>query len=167
MHLRLPRAALMSGLTALCLAAGVTGPVAANTRDTFTIADVAQRVYSCGVVETTTITGRGIASFDTDGTWISTLIQFTFDGTFTDPSTGRTIHQTSRQVLSEKGGIVALRGQGLFLRLPGEGVVLLDVGRLVVDVNDGSTQFATPKALRIDDPDAGATADAAVCGMFS
>ena len=90
----------------------------------------------------------------------------TYDGTFTDPATGRVILQKGHQTVTEADGLVTMRGQGFFLRLAGQGVVQHDDGRLVFDPSDGSTQFATPKVLRIDDPEIDAKSDAAVCGMF-
>ena len=163
---RLTRTAPMSCLAALGLAAALAGPIAASTHDYFDVNDVAEHEYSCGVLERTAITGRGTSSFAGDGTWIGTSIHLEYAGTLTDPASGRVIHQSARQNLKEAPGQLTTSGQGIFLRLAGEGVVLHDVGRLVFDLGDGSTQFATPKVLRFDDPDIDAKTDAAVCGMF-
>jgi len=156
----------LSGAMALSLALGLAGAAAANTSDTFVINDLIERTYGCGVVETTQIVGRGTARFDGDGNWLSTSIHLTYDGTFTDPATGRTIPERSSQNITEKDGLIATRGQGTFLRVAGEGIVLHDVGRLVFDPIDGSTVSATPKVIPFDEVDIGAKIDAAVCGMF-
>ena len=166
MHARISRTGAMSCLAALSLVGALAGPVAANTQERFQFNDVVEREYSCGVLETTQIAGRGTASFAGDGSWIGTSIHLTYDGTFTDPVTGRVVRQKGHQNVTEADGLVTMSGQGFFLRLAGEGVVLHDVGRLVFDPSDGSTQFATPTVLRIDDPGIDAKSDAAVCGMF-
>lgn len=163
---RVMRVVELSGAAALALAVSIAGPASANTRDRFTIDDVIENTYSCGVVETTHVLGRGTASFDADGNWLGTTIHFTYDGTFTDPATGRSIPERSSQTVTENDGLIATRGQGIFLRVAGEGVVLHDVGRLVFDPSDGSTVSATPKVIPFDDPDIGAKIDAAVCSMF-
>ena len=105
-------------------------------------------------------------SFDVDGTWVGTAIHLTYTGIFTDPATGRTITQVDHQNVTEADGVITMRGQGAFIRLGGEGVLLHDVGRLVFDPSDGSTVSATPKVLTFDDPDAAAKVEAAVCSMF-
>jgi hypothetical protein len=167
MEFRLARAARLAAIAAFCLATVVAGPAAANTQARFTFEDVTDHVYSCGVVGTTQVFGRGMATFTGDGTWIATAIHFTYYGTFVDPASGRTIEGQSHQNLTEADGLVATTGQGFFLRGDGEGLVLYDVGRLVFAPGDGTTQFATPKVIVFDSPDADARIDAAVCGMFA
>ncbi|TMF37892.1 MAG: hypothetical protein E6I26_06950 [Chloroflexi bacterium] len=166
MRPRFARAVGLSGVAGLCLAAALAAPVAANSQLRFTIDDTSVLTHSCGVVETTRIYGRGTASFDVDGTWVGTAIHLTYTGIFTDPATGRTITQVDHQNVTEADGVITMRGQGAFIRLGGEGVLLHDVGRLVFDPSDGSTVSATPKVLTFDDPDAAAKVEAAVCSMF-
>ncbi|HEX5014137.1 MAG TPA: hypothetical protein VFV72_08245 [Candidatus Limnocylindrales bacterium] len=156
----------LAGLAGIALALGAALPAAANTQDRFVIDDVVERDYSCAVHETTLIHGVGTAQLDGDGNFLFVSIQFTYRGTFTDPATGRTITQTGRQHFSDDGSTMNLVGQGTFLRMKGEGVVLHDVGRLVANLADGTTISATPKVLRIDDADVPARIDAAICGMF-
>ena len=166
MRPRIARIAGLSGVAAMCLAAALAAPVAANSQVRFTIDDTVQVTHSCGIVESTHIYGRGTASFAGDGTWIGDSIHFTYTGTFTDPATGQTITQVDHQNVSVAAGLVTLRGQGTFLRLGGEGVLLHDVGRLVLDPSDGSTVSATPKVITFDDPDGAAKVEAAICSMF-
>ena len=166
MEFRLARAARLAAVAAFCLATVVAGPASANTQLRFTIDEVAEHEFSCGVMGTTRILGRGTVSFTGDGTWVATSIHFTYYGTFVDPGSGKTIEGQSHQNLTEADGVVSTRGQGFFLRGDGEGLVLHDVGRLVFDPGDGSTQFATPKVLPFNDTDLESRIDAAVCGMF-
>jgi hypothetical protein len=166
MNQRSLKAAARSGFVAVAFVAALAGPVAANTQDRFTIDDVLHNEYSCGVIETVHIVGRGWASFAGDGSWQGTTIHFTYDGLLEDPESGRTIRQVSHQNLTNVAGTIATRGQGTFLRVAGEGVVLHDVGRLVFDGFTGATQSATPKVLPFDDPDVGAAIDAAICSLF-
>jgi hypothetical protein len=156
----------IAGLAGLTLALGLAAPVAASTQQQFSFDNVISNVYSCGVIETTLVHADGVDTFGSAGEWLSTSIHFRYDGTLTDPATGRTIAQKGRQNLTIRDGIVASRGQGVFLRLAGEGVVLHDVGRLVFDPGDGSTISASAKVLPFDDPELLERTDAAVCGMF-
>src|SRR5262245_41971275 len=158
--------ALAAGSTAFVLALAIALPAAAATLDRFTIDEVIQNEYSCGVVEVTKIHGEGTRLWDGESL-VSISIHFVYEGTFTEPSTGRQITQRSHQNVTNRGGLfIATRGQGIFLRVGGEGVVFHDVGRLVFDPGNGSTLSATPKVLPFDDPTSGDRIDAAVCSMF-
>ena len=155
-----------AGIAGLVLALATTIPVAANSTDRFSFDDVIHRGYSCGVTETTHVHGVGTAYFGVDGAWLSTTIRFRFNGVFVDPATGATVAAAGRQILTEKAGTIALRGQGVFIRVPGQGVVNHDVGRLVVTLPEGTTTFASAKAMPFDDPDTIDRIDAAVCSLF-
>jgi hypothetical protein len=154
-----------AALGGLVLALSLAVPAAARTTERFTIDDVLEKEYSCGVVETTQIHGEGTASFAADGSWLGDSIRFWYSGEFVDPATGRVIEQHARQNVTVTPSEVTTRGQGIFLRLAGEGVVMHDVGRLVFDPADQSTLFATPKVLAFGG-DFDAKIDAAVCSMF-
>ena len=156
----------LAGFAGLILAVAVAVPVAANSTDRFSFDDVIHREYSCGVLETTQVYGDGTAYFGADGTWLSTSIRFRYDGLFADPATGTTINAKGRQILTEQAGTIVLRGQGMFIRVPGQGVVSHDVGRLVFELPDGTTTFASAKVIPFDDADAPARVDAAVCSLF-
>ena len=156
----------LAGLAGLVLAFGIAIPAQANTRDQFEINEVLENTYSCGVHETTVVHGVGTAFFDGEGNYRFSNVMFTYDGTFTETATGRSIAQKARQHVLDDGATLAFTGQGTFLRMQGEGVVLHDVGRFVIDLSDGSVVSATPKVIRFDDPDAAARIDAAVCSMF-
>lgn len=156
----------LAGFAGLILTLAVAVPVAANSTDRFSFDDVIHNEYSCGVLETTQVYGDGTAYFGADGTWLSTTIRFRYDGLFADPATGVTIAAKGRQILTEQAGTVVLRGQGTFIRVPREGVVNHDVGRLVLDLPDGTTTFASAKVVPFDDPEASARVDAAVCSLF-
>ena len=155
----------IAGSTGLVLAMAIALPAAAATQNRFTVDDVIENVYSCGVVEVTQIHGDGLARWSGD-TLESVSIHFVYDGLFTDPATGRQIGELSHQNVTERDGTIATRGQGIFLRAAGAGVVLHDVGRLVFDPSDGSTRSATPKVITFDDAAVAARVDAAVCSMF-
>jgi hypothetical protein len=155
-----------ASLAALVLAGAVTATAFAGTTDRFEDAFVITKTYSCGVVETTNVSLVGTAYFAEDGTWIRSLVRFEFDGMLLDPTTGEQIDLKGRQLLAEAPGQFALAGQGTFIRVPGSGVVAHDVGRLIVNLPDGSTIFSSAKVIEFDDPDAGAMVDAAVCALF-
>jgi len=153
-------------IAGLFLALLLAAPAAANTTDRFTFDDTLVEAYSCGVVITTAVHGVGTAHLTADGTWLWTTIQLQYAGEAMDPASGETIALTGRQVITEAPGAATLRGQGIFIRVAGRGVVLLDVGRLVFDPSTGSTLSASAQVIAFDDPDAAARIDAAVCSLF-
>jgi hypothetical protein len=144
----------------------MAAPVAASDTVRWTDTHNISGTFSCGVVESTMAAIDGTAFFASDGSWLKDVIRFSYDASYTDPASGRTISFKTRQTIMASPETIALRGQGLFVRVPVEGAVLLDVGRLVFDPSDGSTMFVSAKALRFDDPSVPARLDAAICGMF-
>lgn len=157
---------LGAGLVGVLLAFAIAVPAAANTTDRFSFSDTLVDSYSCGVVVTTEVVADGSVSFAKDGTWLSTSIRLRYLGEALDPATGQTIELTGRQIVTERPGEVAMRGQGTFIRVAGEGTVLMDVGRLVFDPSSHSTLSASAQVIRFDDPTARARTDAAVCSLF-
>lgn len=150
----------------LFLALAVAAPVTANTQDRFTFEDGLAQTYTCGVTLATTVHGDGTARFDANRSWIGTTVRLRYAGIAVDPATGATVELIGRQVIHEAPDQAAAVGQGIFIRLAGEGVVLLDVGRLVFDTSDGSTLFASAQVIAFDDPTIVARVDAAVCSLF-
>jgi hypothetical protein len=122
--------------------------------------------FTCGAVEDTTATIDGTAYFAADGSWIKDILRFSYDASFTDPATGQTMSFTTRQVVVASPENLSFLGQGLFVRAPGSGAVLLDVGRLTIDPSDGSTVFASANVLSFDDPTVPDRYDAAICSLF-
>ena len=151
-----------SALAALALAA----PAAANETERWTDVQVIGNSFTCGVVEDTTVVLEGTTFFAADGTWLKDTIRFSYEATYTDPATGKEVSYRTRQVVEVNPDNIVFRGQGLFVRAPGEGAVLLDVGRLVMDPADGSTVFKSTKALAFDDPTVFDRYDAAICSLF-
>ena len=150
---------------ALLATLALAGPVAANEQVRWTDAHEISTTFSCGVVEHTTAAIEGIASFDAHGAWQKDVLRFSYDASYTDPATGRTIGNSTRQVVLANPATISWVGQGLFVRAPG-GVAMLDVGRLVIDQADGSAAFRSAKSLVFDDPTVFERYDAAICGLF-
>jgi hypothetical protein len=150
----------------LLLAAAIVSPAAASgvVRDSFTEELVEQ--YTCGVVITTTVHADAIVHLGDDDSWRWVQLRFRYDGEAVHPATGETIALRGRQIVTDEAGIIALRAQGMFLRLAGRGVVLHDVGRLVLDGATGATLAASARVIPFDDPDSAAQIDAAVCSLF-
>jgi hypothetical protein len=157
------RIAITAGM--LC-ALAIAAPVAANETVRWVDSHEIGGVFTCGVVEDTTATIEGAAYFDPDGGWIKDILRFRYAASYKDPSSGATIELTSRQVVAASPETLTFRGQGLFVRAPGAGAVLLDVGRLVIDPSDGSTVFVSANALTFDDPTVAGRYDAAICSLF-
>ena len=153
-------------LAGLVITLAVAGPASANSADRFSLSDVIVDAASCGVVLTTVVTGDGTAHLATDGSWLFSQIRIRYAGVAVDPATGRRIQLPARQNLINRGDVIATSGQGIFIRLPGQGVILLDVGHLVFDPGDGTTTKASAQVLAFDDPDLFAKVDAALCGLF-
>ncbi len=149
----------------LLLALAVAAPVSADTQARFTFDDRLIETYTCGVTLTTTFHGDGMTRFDGDGAWMGTTVRLRYDGVAVDPATGATVELTARQVIHEAPDMASSSGQGIFIRLAGEGVLLLDVGRLVFDPDDRSTLFASAHVVAFDDPTSVARVDAAVCSL--
>ena len=144
----------------------VAAPVAANETLRWTDSHDITNTFSCGVVEQTTAALEGTAYFDADGAWLKDVLRFSYDASYTDPGTGKTITYTTRQVVLSHPGSLSFVGQGLFVRVPGSGAVLLDVGKLTIDPSDGSTTFKSAQALALDDPTVFERYDAAICSLF-
>ena len=152
-------------LCGLALAAVVAVPTTAATVDRFAFDDISERVFSCGAQERTLIHVDGADYFDAAGNWSWTSVRFRYDGALSDPTTGAVFTTKGRQVVTIRADEVQLRGQGYFIRVPVEGVVLLDVGRLVFNLDTGETLFQSAGALPFDEASE-AAADAAVCSLF-
>ncbi len=151
-----------SAVAVLALAA----PAAANETVRWTDTHDIDNVFTCGVVEDTLATISGTAYFAADGTWLKDIIRFSYAASYTDPATGETISYRTRQVVGANPDALVFRAQGTFVRTAGEGAVLLDVGRLVMDPADGSTIFKSAKTLAFDDPSTFERYDAAICSLF-
>jgi len=156
-----------STFAGLLLAVAIAAPASANTAERFSFDDVIEDVYSCGAILTTQVHGDVMGHLATDGTWLGSSIRLRYDGLAVDPASGDAVELAGRQIVAEGPDTLALRGQGLFIRLAGSGVVLLDVGRLVIDPADGSTLSASAHFIAFDDPDAVARIDTAICSLFS
>jgi hypothetical protein len=156
----------LSLVAGFMLALAATAPVAANTTERFVLDDTFSNEYSCGAVVTTRAVGDVIVHHGKDGAWLFGTIHIRYFGEAANPATGEVIHLTGRQIMLERPTAVALMGQGMFLHLPGEGVLLGDVGRFVFDPADGSTLASSSHVIRFDDPSGEARIDAAVCSLF-
>ena len=157
------RIATAAGLLA---ALAITAPVSANETVRWVDTHEINNVFTCGVVEDTTATIDGTAYFDAGGSWIKDILRFTYAASYTDPSSGTTVEYTTRQVVEASPEHLTFVGQGLFVRAPGAGAVLLDVGRLTVDPTDGSTVFSSARTLGLDDPSVPQRYDDAICSLF-
>jgi hypothetical protein len=150
---------------ALLAALALAGPVAANDAVRWTDSHDLGNVFTCGVVEATTATIEGTAYFDAEGNWIKDILRFSYIATYTDPA-GEMIDFTTRQIVTADPETISFIGQGIFVRAPGSGAVLLDVGRLTIDRSDGSTVFRSAQSLALDDPTVFDRYDAAICSLF-
>ena len=90
---------------------------------------------------------------------------FEYDGVYTGPSESLRQQDTQTAEFTPETG--TLRGQGTFIHGGHIGALVYDVGRLVFDRSDGSTLFATPKIIRLDDPGAMEALDDALCDLLS
>ena len=155
-----------SALASCLLLAGLAGTAAAASSETFGWDDGFEVQHACDIVETVSMVATGRAYFDNDGNWVRDIIRFQYAVTY-EQRGGETLVTRTTQVVEVTPETGTLRGQGAFIRggVVG-GVALPDVGRLVFDPGDGSTLFASAKVLPLDDPDAAARIDAALCAAF-
>jgi hypothetical protein len=150
----------------LLAALAFAGPVSANTAERFSFDDVLVYTATCGVVLTTQVSGDGTAHIANDGTWLFTQIRIRYAGLAADPATGRTLQLPARQNIHERPDVVATSGQGTFIRVPAQGVLIQDTGHLVFDPGDGSTIRASAHVIPFDDPTSAARLDQALCQLF-
>jgi hypothetical protein len=120
----------------------------------------------CDIVEELTREVRGRAWFDASGEWQRDIVQFSYSSVIRSTVTGESITAKATQTAEFTPETGTLRGQGAFIRVPGEGLVVLDAGRLVFDLADGSTIFASAGVIPFDG-DGLAAADAALCALLS
>ena len=151
------------GAATLLLAALVPAAAAASSTS-FAWEDAYDVDHSCAIVEHVTLSVEGRAYFDNDGTWLRDLVHFHYGVTYENTETGESLVTRTTQSAQITPDTVTLRAQGYFIRGgAGLGLVHQDVGRLVFDVTDGSTMFATPGVVRVDDPAGADAVDAALC----
>jgi hypothetical protein len=120
--------------------------------------------HDCGIVEAATVEVRGTAHFDGAGAWIKDIVSFKYRATYSGP--GGSFSNKTNQVGTFTPASGSLRAQGAFIHGGHIGTVVHDVGRLVFDMADGSTLFATPKVIPFDDPDGLARVDQALCDLI-
>ena len=116
-----------------------------------------------GIVEAATVEVRGTAHFDGTGAWIKDTVRFQYRPTYSGP--GGSFSNKTNQVGTFTPASGSLRAQGTFFHGGHIGTVVYDVGRLVFDMADGSTLFATPKVIPLD-PVALAPVDQALCDLI-
>jgi hypothetical protein len=138
-------------------AATAVAPKRFEVEETFTV------VYRpCGLTEVGEFHRSFTTFYDRDGNEARTLEQVFFEGTITNPATGETfVDRGHNTVMFETGFVTGftLVGTVYNIRVPSEGLLLLDAGRLVTDANF-SPVFQSAKALSLAD------AEAAVCAAL-
>jgi hypothetical protein len=156
----------IAAMTGLIAALALAGPASANTIERFPFQEEFVDTASCGVVLTTQISGDVASHFGNDGTWRFTQVKIRYAGVALDTATGATLELPARQNILDSGDVVATSGQGIFIRLAGEGVLLHDNGHLLFNPGDGSTIMASAKVVPFDDPTLAARIDEALCSLF-
>jgi hypothetical protein len=86
---------------------------------------------------------------DSSGTPVRMTIQFQFDATLTNSATGKVAFEKGASTLfvDLEGGEGHVAGLILQIVVPGEGVVLLEVGELEFDANAGVNLSGEPQVL--------------------
>jgi hypothetical protein len=116
----------------------------------------------CGLTEVGERHRSFTTFYDQDGNEVRTLEQVFFEGTITNLDTGETFVDSGHATVMFKTGFATgftLIGTVYNIRAPQEGLLLLDVGRLVVDA-DFDPVFQSAKALSLSE------VDAAVCAAL-
>jgi hypothetical protein len=156
----------LAGALSLALVLAVPAGVAAATSEPFEFTDHRLVDHGCGIVEDVTIAARGRAYFAGDGSWQRDIIHFSYQSVIRSTLTGRSIDTKATQTLEITPDTGTMRGQGVFVRVPGVGVVVYDIGRLVFDAADGSTIFASARAIGFDDFESFEAGEAALCDLL-
>jgi hypothetical protein len=138
-------------------AAAATPPVRLSVEEPFTV------VYQpCGLVEEGVFHRSFTTFFDEDGNETHTLEQVSFDAVITNPATGETFRDRGHSTVRFEPGLATgftLSGIVFAIHAPGEGVLLLSVGRLITDSNF-DTVFQSAQMLGLPET------QAAVCASL-
>jgi hypothetical protein len=130
--------------------------------DHFVIIEPFSVNYSCGLVEEGTFHRSFTVVYDRSGKERFTIERMAFEGLITNTDTGETFedrgHWTARFKSDFTTGF-SLSGIAYNIRQPGSGVLLLAVGRLIVD-STFQPVFQSAKAISFFDQ------DAAVCASL-
>ena len=159
------RTILSTTIAALVTLAGALPAMAGGDRSVpFAWSDQYTVQHDCGIVEGATVQVRGTAYFDGSGAWIKDIVGFKYEAIYSGP--GGSLSNKTNQVATFTPATGTLRAQGTFIHGGHIGTVVYDVGRLVFDMTDGSTLFATPKVIPLNDPVAAARLDQALCDLI-
>jgi hypothetical protein len=139
------------------LAVGLAVPVSAQATppSRVTIDESATVVYSCGLVEEVDFHRSFTTFYDQAGNETRTLEQVSFEGVITDLATGKTFVDRGHVTVEFAAGFTtgfSLTGIVYTIHLPAEGILHLDVGRLITDA-DFNTVFQSAKAIDFFDKD--------------
>ena len=151
--------AILLGVAAGGLVA-VVSPAAAVTPPLHTHESVVvlQRYEPCGVVEGVRYDIHRTRFFGEDGSIVRSLLRIGFEGTLSIPRTGEVVEERGHQTITvEADGTFAFAGVGFNVHVPGEGVILLEAGRLVIDPDGNVTHQSANTALDLA---------AKVCGVL-
>lgn len=159
------RMILSTTIAAVITLAGALPALAGGDRSVrFEWSDQYTVQHDCGISEAATVEVSGTAYFDGSGKWIKDIVRFRYAATYRGP--GGSLSNKTNQVATFTPTSGSLRAQGTFIHGGHIGNVVHDVGRLVFDMADGSTLFATPKVIPQDDPVAQARVDQALCDLI-
>jgi hypothetical protein len=126
----------------------LSGPALAVKPDQFSgESDAAGPVYDCGdfwIVEDAHMTYTVTTFYDKDGNYNRDQVQFTYQGTFTNSVTGKSVvdgpdHQTYIYYADDTS---STHGLVISINVPGAGVIGLDAGTISFDEN-GQLVFAS------------------------
>jgi hypothetical protein len=159
------RTILSTTIAALVMLAGALPALAGGDRSVrFAWSDQYTVQHACGISEAATVEVNGTAHFDGSGAWIKDIVGFSYAATYSGPA--GSLSNKTNQVGTFTPASGSLRAQGTFIHGGHIGNVVHDVGRLVFDMADGSTLFATPKVIPQNDPVAHARVDQALCDLI-
>ena len=148
---RLALVVLLVALVSFPAVAAAVPPTRSEVDEDFEV------VYEpCGLVEVG-VHHRSFTTFlDQDGNAVRILEQVSFEGVITNPTTGETFVDRGHVTVTFKPDFTSaftLTGTVFNIRVPKEGLLLLDAGRLVAD-GDFNTVFQSAKALSFSETDA-------------
>jgi hypothetical protein len=143
------RSMAMAGAVAVMGVSVLASPAGASARtpEQFTVSFISPGTVDCGTFQdqfTDFFDGAGTTYFDSTGNPIRIVIHWEHHSNDTNSVTGLTLHEHGHftETIDLLAGTDTITGNQEIMNRPGTGVVVQDVGKVVIDANGNIVFFA-------------------------